>query len=153
MAFAKTIASILLTAAAMSAAASVYAQSKRAPAVHTGILSCDTSAGIAAIINTKKQITCMFVPARRGARAVFAGTIEKFSGDRTSASSEMIWSVMAPPTRAPDALTGSYGGAGKEAPDALAGGLNRAVLLQPLPLANAENLAGRVSALELKPAR
>ena len=137
------------------AGANAYAQNKHTPAaIHAGTLSCDMSGGLAAIINTKKTITCMFVPAKRGARAVYAGTITKFSGDRSApANSEMIWSVMAPPARAQDTLTGSYGAVGKQGPDALSGGFNRAVLLQPVPLEKAENLAGRVNALELKPAR
>jgi hypothetical protein len=125
---------VMATAVAMSTSA--FAQ----PADHikVGTLTCDIAAGIGAIIVSKRNIACMFTPAKPGPRA--AGTITKFGLDLGGAfGGEMIWAVYAPTNRVFGARTGRFVGATAEATvgvgvgaNVLVGGSNRTVTLQPV---------------------
>ena len=128
-----------------------------------GTLSCDISAGIGAIIASKKAVTCMFTPSQAGAREVYTGSISKFGLDiGATAGGEMVWAVYAPTTRRFGALAGNYSGASAEATvgaglgaNVLIGGSNRTVTLQPVSIQGqaGANLAIGVADLVLRPAR
>jgi hypothetical protein len=128
-----------------------------------GALTCDISAGIGAIIASKKQVTCMFTPSARGPREVYVGSITKFGLDIGATSGgEMVWSVFAPSNRKFGALAGHYAGATAEATvgvgagaNVLVGGSNRTVTLQPVSVQGQTglNLAVGVAGLDLHPAR
>ncbi len=128
-----------------------------------GTLTCDISAGIGLIITSKKDVTCMFTPSRRGPREVYVGSISKFGLDvGATAGGEMIWAVYAQTGWRHGALAGRYGGATAEATvgagvgaNALVGGNNRTVTLQPLSVQGQTglNVAAGVVGLDLRPAR
>ena len=135
----------------------------RAERTRVGTLTCDISAGIGIIIASKKHVTCMFTPSRRGPREVYTGSITKFGLDIGGTSGgEMVWSVYAPTTRRYGALAGEYTGASAEATvgaglgaNVLVGGSNRTVALQPVSVQGQTglNLAVGVAGLTLRPAR
>ncbi len=153
-----------IAALAVVAAAAVpgptMAQADRAK---VGTLTCDISAGIGLIITSKKDVTCMFTPSRRGPREVYVGSITKFGLDvGATAGGEMIWAVYAQTGWRHGALAGHYGGATAEATvgagvgaNALVGGNNRTVTLQPLSVQGQAglNVAAGVAGLDLRPAR
>jgi Protein of unknown function (DUF992) len=149
----------LVTAFAMSAPAAV----QRANHTKVGTLICDISAGIGVIIASKKNLACMFTPAKPGPREVYAGLITKFGLDLGATSgSEMIWAVYAPSNRGFGALAGHYVGAAAEATvgagvgaNVLVGGSNRTVTLQPISVQGQTglNVAAGVAGLELRSAR
>jgi hypothetical protein len=128
-----------------------------------GALTCDISAGIGAIIASKKQVTCMFTPSAPGPREVYVGSITKFGlGIGATSGGEMVWSVFAPSNRKFGALAGHYAGATAEATvgvgagaNVLVGGSNRTVTLQPVSVQGQTglNLAVGVAGLDLHPAR
>ena len=128
-----------------------------------GTLACDISAGIALIMTSKQNLTCMYMPAKPGPREVYTGLIIKFGLDMGATSrGEMIWSVFAPNTRKFGALSGQYGGASAEATlgagvgaNVLVGGSDRTISLQPLSMQGQTglNFAVGVAGLELHPAR
>jgi hypothetical protein len=128
-----------------------------------GSLNCDISAGIGAIIASKKSVTCMFTPSARGPREVYVGSISKLGVDIGATSGgEMVWAVFAPSNRKFGALAGHYVGATAEATvgaglgaNALVGGSNRTVTLQPVSVTGQTglNIAAGVAELTLRPAR
>jgi hypothetical protein len=116
------------------------------------------------IIASKKNVTCMFTPARQGKpKEVYVGSISKFGLDiGATAGGEMVWTVFAPSNRKFGALAGHYGGASAEATvgvgagaNVLVGGSNRTVTLQPVSVQGQAglNLAVGVAGLDLRPAR
>ena len=149
----------------IAAAIAVPAPSPAAPRERTkvGTLTCDISAGIGAIITSRKSVTCMFTPSQPGPREVYTGAISKFGLDiGATAGGEMVWSVYAPSTRKFGALAGRYSGATAEATvgaglgaNVLVGGSNRTVALQPISVQGQAglNLAAGVAELDLRPAR
>jgi hypothetical protein len=152
----------IVMAAAVEMSTSALAQS--ADHIKVGILSCDISAGIGAIIVSKRNIACMFTPAKLGPCEVYSGTITKFGLDLGGTSGgEMIWAVYAPTNRGFGALAGRYVGATAEATvgvgvgaNVLVGGSNRTVTLQPVSVQGQTaliNIAAGVAGLELRPAR
>jgi len=154
-----------LAVLAIAAAIAVPAPSPAAPRERTkvGTLTCDISAGIGAIIASRKSVTCMFTPSQPGPREVYTGAISKFGLDiGATAGGEMVWSVYAPSTRKFGALAGRYSGASAEATvgaglgaNVLVGGSNRTVALQPISVQGQAglNLAAGVAELDLRPAR
>jgi hypothetical protein len=128
-----------------------------------GTLSCDISAGIGAIIASKKSVTCMFTPSRPGPREVYTGSISKFGLDiGATAGGEMIWAVYAPTTRRFGALAGHYSGVSGEATvgaglgaNVLVGGSDRTITLQPVSVQGQAgiNFAVGVADMDLHPAR
>jgi len=154
-----------LAVLAIAAAIAVPAPSPAAPRERTkvGTLTCDISAGIGAIIASRKSVTCMFTPSQPGPREVYTGAISKFGLDiGATAGGEMVWSVYAPTSRKFGALAGRYSGATAEATvgaglgaNVLVGGSNRTVALQPISVQGQAglNLAAGVAELDLRPAR
>jgi hypothetical protein len=155
-----TLAALAIVAAVAAPVPSV-AQSRNRTKV--GALTCDISAGIGAIIASKKQVTCMFTPSQPGPREVYVGSITKFGLDiGATTGGEMVWSVFAPSNRKLGALAGHYAGASAEATvgvgagaNVLVGGSNRTVTLQPVSVQGQTglNLALGVAGLDLHPAR
>ena len=128
-----------------------------------GMLDCDVSGGIGLIIGSRKQMTCTFTPAGRGAREAYFGTIGKFGLDVGATSGgRMAWAVYAPTAGGPAALSGNYAGASGEATivaglgaNVLVGGSSRTIALQPVSVQGQTglNLAVGVAGLELRPVR
>jgi hypothetical protein len=151
-------------AVAAAVAAPVPSMAQGASRTRVGTLTCDISAGIGMIIASKKNVTCMFTPARQGKpKEVYVGSISKFGLDiGATAGGEMVWTVFAPSNRKFGALAGHYGGASAEATvgvgagaNVLVGGSNRTVTLQPVSVQGQTglNLAVGVAGLDLHPAR
>jgi hypothetical protein len=145
----------LAIAAAMTFPAPCMAQANRPK---SGTLTCDVVAGIGVIVASKKELTCMFTPARSGPREVYLGTIAKFGLD-LGVAGEMVWSVYAPAAGRFGALSGHYSepaikatAGGGDDEKRLVGGSNGTVTLQPAVLQD-QNLAAGVAAFELRPAR
>jgi hypothetical protein len=156
----------LIALGALAAAAAVSAlptPSLAQDRTKAGTLNCDISAGIGAIIASKKHVTCMFTPSARGPREVYVGDISKFGLDLGATSGgQMVWAVFAPSKRKFGALAGNYVGGTAEATvgaglgaNALVGGSNRTVTLQPLSVTGQTglNVAAGVAELTLRPAR
>jgi Protein of unknown function (DUF992) len=154
---------VAAVALAAAVALPVPAGAQRVNRTKVGTLSCDISAGIGMIIASKKNVSCMFTPARPGPREVYVGSISKFGLDLgATTGGEMIWAVYAPSNRRFGALAGEYVGASAEATvgagvgaNVLVGGSNRTVTLQPLSVQGQTglNVAAGVAGLTLRPAR
>jgi hypothetical protein len=115
------------------------------------------------IITSRKDVSCMFTPSRRGAREVYVGSISKFGLDiGATTGGRMVWAVYAPSNRRYGALAGHYGGASGEATvgagvgaNVLLGGSNRTITLQPLSIQGQTglNVAAGVTEFDLRPAQ
>jgi hypothetical protein len=159
----RPLSALALLAVATAVALPVPTVAQAANRTKLGTLSCDISGGIGLIITSKKDVTCMFTPTRRGPREVYVGSISKFGLDLGATSGgEMIWAVYAPTTRRFGALAGHYGGATAEATvgagvgaNVLVGGSNRTIALQPVSVQGQAglNVAAGVAGLDLRPAR
>jgi hypothetical protein len=157
------LSALAVAAVAAAIALPVPTAAQAANRTKVGTLSCDISGGIGLIITSKKDVTCMFTPSRRGPREVYVGSISKFGLDLGATSGgEMIWAVYAPTNRRFGALAGHYGGATAEATvgagvgaNVLVGGSNRTIALQPLSVQGQAglNVAAGVAGLDLRPAR
>ncbi len=153
------------TVAALALLASATTANAQAPdRTRVGALTCDVSAGIGAIIGSKKEVACVFTPSQANApREIYTGSITKFGLDiGATTSGEMVWAVFAPSNRAFGALAGEYVGGTAEATvgagvgaNVLLGGSNRTVTLQPVSVTGQTglNVAAGVAGLELRPAR
>ena len=153
-----------LTAAAMVAAVALSAPAlARVERTKIGTLNCDISAGIGAIIASKKTVRCVFRPLNRKRHEVYVGSITKFGLDLgATTGGRMIWAVYAPSNRRHGALAGHYVGASAEATvgagvgaNVLVGGSHHTVTLQPLSVQGQSglNVAAGVAGLTLRPAR
>ena len=159
----RPLSALAVAAVAAAIALPVPTVAQAANRTKVGTLSCDISGGIGLIITSKKDVTCMFTPSRRGPREVYVGSISKFGLDLGATSGgEMIWAVYAPTNRRFGALAGHYGGATAEATvgagvgaNVLVGGSNRTIALQPLSVQGQAglNVAAGVAGLDLRPAR
>ena len=155
---------IAIWAATLSLAlATFFAPAAQAQsAVQVGVLACDVSGGIGAIIGSRKSVRCRYTPAGGGPEDYYYGAITKFGLDiGVTTGGRMVWTVFAP-TRGfePGGLAGSYAGASGEATIAaglganvLVGGSNRTIALQPLSFSGQTglNLAVGVAELNLRP--
>lgn len=151
-------AATLSLAVATFLAPAAQAQSR----VKLGVLACDVSGGIGAIIGSRKAVRCRYAPLGGGPEDYYSGTISKFGLDiGVTSGGQMVWTVFAP-TRGyePGGLAGSYVGASGEATIAaglganvLVGGSNRTIALQPLSVSGQTglNLAVGVAELYLRP--
>ncbi|MBB4237744.1 DUF992 domain-containing protein [Rhizobium esperanzae] len=154
---------IIIAAAALTAAA--WAAPAGAESYVTlGRLVCGSDGGQGLIVTSQKNLICTYTPASGGAKAVYAGKIEKFGIDiGQTGKSVMIWQVLAKTgTDVPQfALAGEYYGIGADASvgagagaKVIAGGTNKAFMLQPLNVQAQEglNLAIGVEKMTLVPA-
>src|SRR5947207_1381889 len=129
-------AAVLSVVVALAAAGPTAAQER----IKAGTLDCDVSGSVGLIIGSQKQMKCMFLPASRGRREVYLGTIHRFGLDvGATTGGKMAWTVYAPTSQRFAALAGTYGGASGEATvgagvgaNVLVGGSDRTVTLQPL---------------------
>ncbi|MGR4846165.1 DUF992 domain-containing protein [Rhizobium sp. LARHSG275] len=152
----------------MIAAAALTAAAWASPAgaenyVTLGRLVCGSDGGQGLIVTSQKNLICTYTPAAGGAKAVYAGKIEKFGLDiGQTGKSVMIWQVLAKTgTDIPQfALAGEYYGIGADASigagagaKVIAGGTDRAFMLQPLNVQAQEglNLAIGVEKMTLVP--
>jgi hypothetical protein len=153
-----------MVAAAALTAAMISTASAQSDRTRVGALECDISGGIGVIIASNKSVQCVFTPSAAGApREIYVGNIEKFGLDLgATAGGKMVWSVLAPSSRAHGALAGHYAGASAEATvgagagaNVLVGGSNRTVTLQPLSVQGQTgvNVAVGVAGLNLAPVR
>lgn len=159
----RPLSALAALAVATAVALPVSTVAQAANRTKVGTLSCDISGGIGLIITSKKDVTCMFTPSRRGPREVYVGSISKFGLDLGATSGgEMIWAVYAPTNRKFGALAGHYGGATAEATvgagvgaNVLVGGSDRTITLQPVSVQGQAglNVAAGVAGLDLRPAR
>jgi hypothetical protein len=159
----RPLSALAALAVATAVAFPVSTVAQAANRTKVGTLSCDISGGIGLIITSKKDVTCMFTPSRRGPREVYVGSISKFGLDLGATSGgEMIWAVYAPTNRKFGALAGHYGGATAEATvgagvgaNVLVGGSDRTITLQPVSVQGQAglNVAAGVAGLDLRPAR
>jgi hypothetical protein len=128
-----------------------------------GVLACNISAGIGAIIASKKTVSCTFTPAASGPTEIYTGSITKFGLDiGGTTGGRMVWTVYAASDAGPHALAGDYVGASGEATvgvglgaNVLVGGSNRTIALQPVSFQGQTglNVAVGVTGLTLRPAR
>lgn len=112
----------------------------QAPArVQVGLLRCDVSAGIGAIIGSTRDLNCIFERSRRRPER-YVGLVRHAGLDiGATTRGVMIWAVLAPSQVRRGALTGSYAGASAEATvglglgaNILVGGSADSVVLQPV---------------------
>jgi Protein of unknown function (DUF992) len=127
-----------------------------------GTLNCNIAPGAGAVIGGQRQMSCAYLPARRGPREVYQGTIGTLGLDIGATSGgRLTWAIFAPTTLGRGALAGTYTGAtaggtvgAGGSVNVLVGGSNRTVMLQPLSVQGQTglNLAAGVSVLQLQPA-
>jgi hypothetical protein len=147
-------------AAVMALPAPARAQTDR---TKLGVLACDISGGIGAIIASKKSLSCTFTPAVSGPTELYTGSISKFGLDiGGTTGGRMVWTVYATSDAGPGALAGDYVGASGEATigvglgaNVLVGGSNRTIALQPVSFQGQTglNVAVGVTGLTLRAAR
>ena len=121
---------VALCAAAIPASA--------ATGVKAGILTCDVSAGLGAIIGSSKSVDCTFKGGGRTER--YTGRLGKLGVDiGYTGEASMAWIVFAPGKVNEGALEGSYIGASGQATvlaglgaNVLVGGFEKSINLQPV---------------------
>ena len=74
----KALSAFALLAVASAAALPAPSMAQAPARTKAGTLTCDISAGMGMIIGSKKDMSCMFTPSRRGSREVYVGSISKF---------------------------------------------------------------------------
>jgi hypothetical protein len=129
----------------------------------TGVLSCEVSAGLGAIVASSKDMTCRYAPLR-GRPEVYHGRIGKFGLDIGATDRGVLaWEVYAPVARLPRrALAGDYGGFGADATvgvgvgaASMMGGWNHQISLQPISVQtpNGLDFAAGVTSMQLMAGR
>ena len=157
----RALSAFALLAVASTAALPAPSMAQAPARTKAGTLTCDISAGMGMIIGSKKDMSCMFTPARRGPREVYVGSISKFGLDiGVTSSGVMVWGVFTDSVGPnPGFLAGDYFGATGEVTIAaglganvLVGGSNRTIALQPLSVGGQVglNLAVGVANLHLQ---
>lgn len=128
---------------------------------NAGILTCDLSGDVAAVLGSKQDMTCTFKPSAPGAEVKYTGSIGQFGldlGEITKA--RLVWAVDAVSSQSTYDLAGVYRGV--EANAAMGVGLGATILtggshgplsLQPISIEGEEglNVAVGIAQLELKP--
>lgn len=128
----------ILVAALVLAAPAASAQQEARANVQSGVLRCDVSAGVGAIVGSTRTLSCVF-DRYSGRRERYQGTI-RHSGLDLGATSRgvMVWAVLAPSRVRRGALIGNYAGANAEVTAGLGIGANillgsdNSIVLQPL---------------------
>lgn len=106
--------------------------------VKAGVLTCDVSAGLGAIIGSSKSVDCVFKGNGRTER--YTGRLGKLGIDiGYTGEASMAWIVFAPGKINEGALEGSYVGASGQATvlaglgaNVLVGGFEKSINLQPV---------------------
>lgn len=154
-----------ITLAAAAALGLVCAGSANAQTrtMRAGTLECDVSAGVALIIQTKRNLDCTYTPSRGRAQR-YVGSLGGYGLDvGASGRSVMVWRVRSShQTMRRGALAGDYGGAGAAAQagvgahaNALTNRDNPDIRLEATRVSASMgvNLSLGVSSLTLRPAR
>jgi hypothetical protein len=150
-----------LSAVALASATLVPLAATQANAamVKTGLLTCDMSPGISAVIGSRRSLDCIFEPTHNGPVEHYQGQITKVGIDLGYIKSgKFAWAVFAPSSIDEGALQGNYGGLGGNVTvgfgggvEGLVGGFDGSIALQPLSIESTlgANLAANLTALNL----
>lgn len=154
------LAGAALLAAGIAMPSSASAQSR----VRVGVLSCDVQPAVGFIVGSRRNMTCVFRPDRRGRAEAYVGQFTRVGLDvGVTGRGVLAWTVFAATPRiARWQLSGDYAGASAQATlgvglgaNALVGGNRRTIALQPLSVQaqTGLNLALGVGDLHLSPGR
>ncbi|MCM2291733.1 DUF992 domain-containing protein [Allorhizobium sp. BGMRC 0089] len=146
--------------AAVSALALPFAAtSANASNVEVGMLNCEMSPGISAVIGSNRELKCTFKPTNGGPREYYQGTLSKFGIDLGYVQrGNLAWAVYAPSKLMEGALQGDYGGTSANAAlgfggaiNTLFGGFHGSVALQPIALESTLgiNLGATITSMNL----
>jgi len=106
-----------------------------------GVLNCNVAPAVGFLVGSRRELSCVFRPERRGRPEGYVGTFSRVGLDvGITGSGVLAWAVFAPTRRmSPYQLAGSYSGASTQATfavglgaNALVGGSGDTVALQPL---------------------
>jgi len=150
---------MIVAAAALLAVPAMAGESDTPGGVKAGVLTCNVDSGWGLVFGSSRGLNCTFAK-ENGPPERYTGKIMKFGVDLGySASSVMIWTVLAPTSNTgPGGLAGEYGGATGSATigvgvgaNVLLGGSNKSIALQPLSIEGSTglNVAGGIAALTL----
>jgi hypothetical protein len=140
-----------LLAAALLSAGMLFAPSAQAAhgGVRVGTLSCNVAPAWGHVIDSKRNMNCLYRPYHRGAER-YVGTLSRYGVDLGhTRGGTLIWEVVAPTSNVGrSALAGNYGGVtagatvgiGGDA-NVLVGGFDRSITLQPLSVQGNTGLA------------
>ncbi|MBB4009707.1 DUF992 domain-containing protein [Allorhizobium taibaishanense] len=128
-------------------------------AVQVGMLTCEMSPGISAVVGSSRDLTCEFKPTSSAPVEYYQGKLSKFGVDLGYVQGgKMAWAVYAPGHLVEGALQGSYGGTSANvavgfggAVNVLMGGFEGSVALQPIALESTLgiNLGATLASLKL----
>ncbi|MBF2717585.1 DUF992 domain-containing protein [Agrobacterium vitis] len=149
-----------LSAVALVAALAVpLAATSANAAVQVGMLTCEMSPGISAVVGSSRDLTCEFKPTTSAPVEYYQGTLSKIGIDLGYVQGgKMAWAVYAPGRLVEGALQGSYGGTSANAAvgfggavNLLMGGFQGSVALQPIALESTlgVNLGATLASLKL----
>ncbi|MGG7518413.1 DUF992 domain-containing protein [Allorhizobium undicola] len=149
------------TAVALAAAAALpFATSAaNAGSVQVGMLTCEMSPGISAVVGSSRDLSCEFKPTSSAPAEVYQGRLNKFGIDLGYVQGgKLAWAVYAPSRLMEGALEGNYGGTSANAAlgfggavNVLAGGFKDSVALQPIALESTLgiNLGATIASMNL----
>lgn len=154
------VAALALVATTVSASAA-DAKSKSDSWVKLGTLTCLFDSSVGWVIGSVKEADCVYrginkKNVRYTAELSRLGVDVGYTGAQT-----LVWAVLAPGTKAPDSLEGSYVGVSADATavvgltaNAMLGGFKKSVALQPLSIGaqTGLNVAAGVGALRIESA-
>lgn len=154
---------LVIATAAVVAFAPIFghAQERVQERAKAGTLSCDISAGMGAIVGSRKDIRCTYVSTANRPGEYYTGTITKYGLDIGGTSGgQMVWAVYAPTGSGQGQLAGTYTGGSAEATvgaglgaNVLVGGSDRTIALQPLSVQGQEGLNVAVGVAQIELAR
>lgn len=135
------------------------ATGSKAANVQAGMLTCEMSPGISAIVGSHRDLTCEFKPSTSGPVEYYQGQLTKFGIDLGYVQGgKLAWAVYAPSHLVEGALQGNYGGTSANAAlgfggavNLLAGGFKGSVALQPIALESTlgVNLGATIASMDL----
>jgi len=136
----RTLALAGATLLAAGLAVPTVAEAQQRP-TRVGVLTCNVAPAVGFIVGSRRDLSCVFQPDRRGRREGYVGTFSRVGLDvGVTGRGVLAWTVFAPTRRlSPYQLAGSYSGASAQATvavglgaNALVGGSRDTVALQPL---------------------
>jgi hypothetical protein len=150
-----------LSAVALAAAVAIPlgTTAANAASVQVGMLQCEMSPGISAVIGSSRDLDCIFKPTSSAPPEHYQGTLSKFGIDLGYVQGgKLAWAVYAPSRLMEGALQGSYGGTSANvalgfggAVNVLGGGFEGSVALQPIALESTLgiNLGATIASMKL----
>ncbi|MDQ0458371.1 DUF992 domain-containing protein [Rhizobium paknamense] len=146
-------------AAAVALALPLAATSAKAASVQVGMLTCEMSPGISAVIGSSRDLNCEFKPTGSGPVEYYQGKLTKFGVDLGYVhGGKLAWAVYAPSRLMEGSLQGNYGGTSANAAlgfggavNVLLGGFQGSVALQPIALESTLgiNLGATIASMDL----